>query len=139
MHVTEQTIGRVLRGLQDNGYLTRERHHRDRRRHVVSLTAEGRGALEALDQAQAVESDRKSTRLNSSHVAISYAVFCLKKKSHGRRNRDSRRPRTLRGPTSGVAVCRSAPGGRCPPSGTQDRRAPLTPWVRPSDTPTNIA
>src|SRR5207253_5286376 len=28
----------------------------------------------------AVEQDRKSTRLNSSHVAISYAVFCLKKK-----------------------------------------------------------
>src|SRR5690625_6910396 len=26
------------------------------------------------------EQDRKSTRLNSSHVAISYAVFCLKKK-----------------------------------------------------------
>src|SRR5436309_7474510 len=26
--------------------------------------------------------DRKSTRLNSSHVKISYAVFCLKKKSH---------------------------------------------------------
>src|SRR5690625_6915207 len=25
--------------------------------------------------------DRKSTRLNSSHVAISYAVFCLKKKN----------------------------------------------------------
>src|SRR5439155_20598028 len=28
----------------------------------------------------AMSSDRKSTRLNSSHVAISYAVFCLKKK-----------------------------------------------------------
>src|SRR5439155_10408324 len=27
--------------------------------------------------------DRKSTRLNSSHVAISYAVFCLKKKKEG--------------------------------------------------------
>src|SRR5207253_11226103 len=27
-----------------------------------------------------VRADRKSTRLNSSHVAISYAVFCLKKK-----------------------------------------------------------
>src|SRR6266498_4680918 len=27
-----------------------------------------------------VEADRKSTRLNSSHVRISYAVFCLKKK-----------------------------------------------------------
>src|SRR5207253_7851747 len=26
------------------------------------------------------DTDRKSTRLNSSHVAISYAVFCLKKK-----------------------------------------------------------
>src|SRR5690625_6349276 len=26
--------------------------------------------------------DRKSTRLNSSHVAISYAVFCLKKQNH---------------------------------------------------------
>src|SRR5439155_23403422 len=28
------------------------------------------------------EEDRKSTRLNSSHVAISYAVFCLKKKKN---------------------------------------------------------
>src|SRR5690625_7024882 len=28
-----------------------------------------------------IELDRKSTRLNSSHVAISYAVFCLKKKT----------------------------------------------------------
>src|SRR5690625_6155865 len=29
----------------------------------------------------AEQEDRKSTRLNSSHVAISYAVFCLKKKN----------------------------------------------------------
>src|SRR5699024_11418183 len=28
------------------------------------------------------EEDRKSTRLNSSHVSISYAVFCLKKKNN---------------------------------------------------------
>src|SRR5699024_12161383 len=28
-----------------------------------------------------VDRDRKSTRLNSSHVSISYAVFCLKKKT----------------------------------------------------------
>src|SRR5690625_5661917 len=33
----------------------------------------------AINQAQPML-DRKSTRLNSSHVAISYAVFCLKKK-----------------------------------------------------------
>src|SRR3712207_6871901 len=32
--------------------------------------------LNGLDQ------DRKSTRLNSSHANISYAVFCLKKKNH---------------------------------------------------------
>src|SRR3712207_8760992 len=30
----------------------------------------------------AQEPDRKSTRLNSSHANISYAVFCLKKKNH---------------------------------------------------------
>src|SRR5438034_7948593 len=31
--------------------------------------------------------DRKSTRLNSSHTVISYAVFCLKKKNHSKRHR----------------------------------------------------
>src|SRR5699024_3765386 len=30
------------------------------------------------------DQDRKSTRLNSSHVSISYAVFCLRKKTKGR-------------------------------------------------------
>src|SRR5207249_6546189 len=34
--------------------------------------------------------DRKSTRLNSSHVSISYAVFCLKKKKQKIRHRDTR-------------------------------------------------
>src|SRR5690625_5856749 len=44
--------------------------------------------VELIQQADAVianakpfRGDRKSTRLNSSHVAISYAVFCLKKKT----------------------------------------------------------
>src|SRR5690625_6315592 len=37
------------------------------------------GQLDALDQLEGP--DRKSTRLNSSHVAISYAGFCLKKKT----------------------------------------------------------
>src|SRR3712207_6907378 len=36
---------------------------------------------EASPKAKEV-SDRKSTRLNSSHANISYAVFCLKKKKH---------------------------------------------------------
>src|SRR5690606_40671119 len=33
-----------------------------------------------VDHARVQRQDRKSTRLNSSHVKISYAVFCLKKK-----------------------------------------------------------
>src|SRR5690625_5900729 len=37
-------------------------------------------AKKMLEEAKPNLSDRKSTRLNSSHVAISYAVFCLKKK-----------------------------------------------------------
>src|SRR5437868_11856573 len=39
------------------------------------------GAGTTIDRASVGERDRKSTRLNSSHVSISYAVFCLKKKN----------------------------------------------------------
>src|SRR5690625_6520657 len=45
------------------------------------------------------EVDRKSTRLNSSHVAISYAVFCLKKKNNEdyiHRRSHNNRPKTTR-------------------------------------------
>src|SRR5262245_64569037 len=42
-------------------------------------TSCGRGTLAYLAGEQ-VRGDRKSTRLNSSHLGISYAVFCLKKK-----------------------------------------------------------
>src|SRR5256885_10960053 len=41
-------------------------------------------ALERLARAQGLVLDRKSTRLNSSHLVISYAVFCLKKKNTDR-------------------------------------------------------
>src|SRR5207245_7588194 len=37
---------------------------------------------EAGDAQELGQRDRKSTRLNSSHGSISYAVFCLKKKKH---------------------------------------------------------
>src|SRR5437667_5772487 len=54
-----------------------------RTRRVEDLVARAaRAALEpahVLDDAQ--HRDRKSTRLNSSHITISYAVFCLKKKN----------------------------------------------------------
>src|SRR5437899_8271664 len=48
-----------------------------RKSRVVDPTE--RQALEDL-QKRLNELDRKSTRLNSSHLGISYAVFCLKKK-----------------------------------------------------------
>src|SRR5437870_9647184 len=38
------------------------------------------------DRVDVLAADRKSTRLNSSHVAISYAVFCLKKKKKKKNN-----------------------------------------------------
>src|SRR5690625_6905186 len=51
-------------------------------RTVNAYTRHERALLATVTElrAQALRTDRKSTRLNSSHVAISYAVFCLKKK-----------------------------------------------------------
>src|SRR3712207_8270435 len=42
--------------------------------------------------------DRKSTRLNSSHANISYAVFCLKKKNKDNTTPSDIRPRTVTAP-----------------------------------------
>src|SRR5437868_9144750 len=42
--------------------------------------------------AEREDPDRKSTRLNSSHVSISYAVFCLKKKKKKKNQQDSSIP-----------------------------------------------
>src|SRR5207253_8793751 len=69
-------------------------HHRCRRNGRVQAISQlpvpaARAAAGVLHRVQAVavrlprrqEQDRKSTRLNSSHVATSYAVFCLKKKN----------------------------------------------------------
>src|SRR5438034_4747687 len=50
------------------------RHHR-RLGHRIAA-----GLLDVIDIVGVVIRDRKSTRLNSSHTVISYAVFCLKKK-----------------------------------------------------------
>src|SRR5256885_7335919 len=50
--------------------------------------AGGNGAASYRDEIGAGQSaDRKSTRLNSSHLVISYAVFCLKKKNRNCNNR----------------------------------------------------
>src|SRR5256885_4586614 len=47
--------------------------------------------------------DRKSTRLNSSHLVISYAVFCLKKKNH----QYTEGPCLLDCVATALAMCRS--------------------------------
>src|SRR5690349_23202737 len=72
---------------RSEGSFGRGRRRVDHDRHDVARGSGGRvggrgGDLCTGDarDAQAVERDRKSTRLNSSHVEISYAVFCLKKK-----------------------------------------------------------
>src|SRR3712207_7666520 len=44
------------------------------------LSGEGRVAMDEERHRRGAPIDRKSTRLNSSHANISYAVFCLKKK-----------------------------------------------------------
>src|SRR3712207_8727359 len=68
------------------------RRHVDRRRdahhpvRVVQLHSElpvaGAGEVGAGQPLDVPVADRKSTRLNSSHANISYAVFCLKKKKN---------------------------------------------------------
>src|SRR2546430_6044472 len=62
-------IGRLSRSHADSSVL---RWPPGRRRSSAQTTA----------ASQSVEVDRKSTRLNSSHSQISYAVFCLKKKKN---------------------------------------------------------
>src|SRR2546426_2293265 len=48
--------------------------------HRLGLPARARGCGVSTDAREPQHGDRKSTRLNSSHLVISYAVFCLKKK-----------------------------------------------------------
>src|SRR5256886_7685126 len=79
-------LSRLDAGLR--GAEPRDRDHERRARHVrhAHLVAElDRRGLAAVLTADAdlevgPRPDRKSTRLNSSHSQISYAVFCLKKK-----------------------------------------------------------
>src|SRR5690348_17517544 len=58
--------------------------HEERRDHDVGdvgvLVGEPAEEGEVVERGRLLPLDRKSTRLNSSHPSISYAVFCLKKK-----------------------------------------------------------
>src|SRR5438034_7237906 len=52
---------------------------------LTGLDNEARDRMQAKARHE-LTPDRKSTRLNSSHTVISYAVFCLKKKKHKQNN-----------------------------------------------------
>src|SRR2546426_7177975 len=69
---------RVLRGEVEGVVVTRHR--------LLDPLEGGKG--ESLPVPGARVRDRKSTRLNSSHLVISYAVFCLKKKKKKKRRQE---------------------------------------------------
>src|SRR5690606_2115017 len=78
----------MLLGLIFRGVAFEFRHRDERHRAFWDFGFFGGSLVAALTQGmilgailQGIEVDRKSTRLNSSHVKISYAVFCLKKKN----------------------------------------------------------
>src|SRR5690606_40776192 len=70
LYLDKSTASRVVDGLERKGLARRGAHPQDGRAVLLSATPAGTRLCR----------DRKSTRLNSSHVKISYAVFCLKKK-----------------------------------------------------------
>src|SRR2546429_2688918 len=76
------TLFRSQRRLQRSGDNNRAGLARDYRwngfRHSVEVSYQSSGV--SPDPEVTMQGDRKSTRLNSSHGYISYAVFCLKKK-----------------------------------------------------------
>src|SRR5437868_12119183 len=55
----------------------------------LAWTSDEQSGEQARRRSRLGSRDRKSTRLNSSHVSISYAVFCLKKKKRKRQTKHS--------------------------------------------------
>src|SRR5689334_23774119 len=110
MYITEEAVRHQTIAAQCQHDARLAQHHHEQYRSDSSHGAESDeilhhrqpGSLERLDDGSVnvdflirhhsrqnrrdsdVEKDRKSTRLNSSHSSISYAVFCLKKKKNNR-------------------------------------------------------
>src|SRR5690242_21419915 len=70
--------------------LFRSHRERDRRPRPIRRGAERRERAQRRQLLRIPDADRKSTRLNSSHMSISYAVFCLKKKKRPASTRKAR-------------------------------------------------
>src|SRR2546430_11624082 len=69
----------LFRSLEGVGRLMSERRRRRTARVAEQHVQPTHLVVHPLHQALGLRQDRKSTRLNSSHSQISYAVFCLKK------------------------------------------------------------
>src|SRR5438874_10670923 len=78
------------------------------------------------------QEDRKSTRLNSSHVEISYAVFCLKKKKKGSQN-------IHQCPISNDGTAQDNAAGAPPASSPRSADRPASNASAPSDAPVGHA
>src|SRR3712207_8752158 len=74
-------LEKICRDYQPATYLIEELHEIERSwfdgKRKIGVTGGASTPMEFVDKV-----DRKSTRLNSSHANISYAVFCLKKKKY---------------------------------------------------------
>src|SRR5690349_23493113 len=60
--------------------LSEGKHMKEPTQFLTNEKGEKTAVVISIEEYQRLLEDRKSTRLNSSHVEISYAVFCLKKK-----------------------------------------------------------
>src|SRR5690348_18016389 len=81
---SDEEIADSLDGDDRGGHDSERGRRRRRRGRGAEAETGGRNTRDprrALRRSVSEESDRKSTRLNSSHPSISYAVFCLKKKT----------------------------------------------------------
>src|SRR2546430_11878506 len=87
-------------------YTTLFRSRQSRTRGVGESGRQVAGNFQVARRPHRVYLDRKSTRLNSSHSQISYAVFCLKKKKKPTRTQISTRQRTLSHPSPSTVAPR---------------------------------
>src|SRR5699024_12441838 len=70
--ISRQGVPHHVVSQREHGWARRDQH--------CTVAARGSGSGTGIVSDKDTLLDRKSTRLNSSHVSISYAVFCLKKK-----------------------------------------------------------
>src|ERR1022692_2097489 len=89
VNLAEWSVEAVRAGERATAYRESNRRRIERRSSAIARPVDQGNTVERIGEgpkrvlvnlAEFLDPDRKSTRLNSSHLVISYAVFCLKKK-----------------------------------------------------------